>query len=143
MPRLPILAALLLIAPLASSQDVYKWKDAKGTVHYSETAPPQGTHFQRMTLGGTVETAQEPKGPQEQVPTETTQPPAPRRTAAQMADTPANRATLCVTLKSNLATLQGSGPVVMQQDGKPSLLGDIQRKQQIANAQAQYKQYCK
>ena len=59
-----------------------------------------------------------------------------------MTDTPANRAKLCATLKSNLATLQGTGPVVMQQGGKPAVLSDDQRKQQVATANAQFQQYC-
>ena len=36
----------------------------------------------------------------------------------------------------------GSGPVVMQQAGKPMALSDSQRQQQIATADAQYQQYC-
>lgn len=139
MPRLPILVALLLVTPLASSQDIYKWKDAQGTMHYSQAAPPQGTKYQKVQLTGVVEAPSE--STQHTAPADTS-PATPHATAAQMADTPANRATLCTTLKSNLATLQGKGPVVMQKDGKPSVLDDIQRKQQIANAQAQYKQYC-
>ena len=62
--------------------------------------------------------------------------------AKPVADTPENRAKLCVSLKSNLAALQGSGPVVMQQDGKPTALDDAQRKQQASSAQNQYNQYC-
>ncbi|HEX7731684.1 MAG TPA: DUF4124 domain-containing protein, partial [Rhodanobacter sp.] len=68
--------------------------------------------------------------------------PADTAAPAPVADTPANRAKLCATLKSNLATLQGSGPVVMQQGGKPALLSDAQRKQQTDTASAQYQQYC-
>jgi hypothetical protein len=60
-----------------------------------------------------------------------------------VADTPENRSKLCETLKTNLAALQGSGPVVMQQNGKPVALEGDQRKQQTASAQAQYDQYCK
>jgi hypothetical protein len=45
-------------------------------------------------------------------------------------------------LKSNLAALQGAGPVVMQQNGKTTALDDDQRKQQAGTTQAQYDQYC-
>lgn len=40
---LPVLAAsLFLLACASSSAQVYKWTDAKGTVHYTDTPPPAG-----------------------------------------------------------------------------------------------------
>jgi len=138
MSRSLIVVALLLVAPLAIAQQIYKWTDAKGTVHYSQSAPPEGTHYQKVKLAGGVESsdATAPQPAADNTPTPAAPP------AVPMADTPANRAKLCATLKSNLATLQGSGPVVMQQGGKPTILGDAQRKQQVATANAQYQQYC-
>ncbi|HEX8777760.1 MAG TPA: DUF4124 domain-containing protein [Rhodanobacter sp.] len=135
MRRLALAATLLLVAPLAVAQQIYKWTDARGTVHYSQSAPPEGTRFQQVKLAGGVESPAQPAA-------ETTPPPADSPAATPVADTPSNRTTLCATLKSNLSTLQGSGPVVMQQGGKPALLDDAQRKQQIDTANAQYQQYC-
>lgn len=138
MSRLPIVMALLLAAPLTSAQQIYKWTDAQGTVHYSQSAPAQGTRYQQVKLAGGVEAAAEPAAK----PADEGAPPAASQAPAPVADTPANRATLCATLKSNLATLKGSGPVVVQRGGKPSLLNDIQRKQQLTDANAQYLKYC-
>ncbi|MEW9624276.1 DUF4124 domain-containing protein [Rhodanobacter geophilus] len=138
MPRSLIAVALLLVAPLAVAQQIYKWTDAKGTVHYSQSAPAEGTRYQQVKLTGGVESADAP-APQ---PAADDTPALAAAPAAPVADTPANRAKLCATLKSNLATLQGSGPVVMQESGKPALLSDAQRKQQTATASAQYQQYC-
>ena len=141
MSRPLIVVALLLIAPLASAQQIYKWTDASGTVHYSQATPPQGTKYRQVKLAGGVESADQ----------QNDQPAADSASAAAdstpaapppVADTPANRSKLCATLKSNLATLQGSGPVVMQQDGKPAVLSDAERKQQVATSNAQYQQYC-
>ncbi len=141
MHRLLIAMALLLLAPLATAQ-VYKWTDANGTVHYSEAPPTQGTKYTKVTTTGTAEPLSNPvshanaEGSSE----DSNEPrPAPRT----VADTPANRKSLCDSLQSNLATLQSSGPVVMQKDGKPNALDAAQRKQQIDTAQAQYNQYCK
>lgn len=144
MSRSLIVVALLLVAPLAAAQQIYKWTDASGTVHYSQSAPPQGTKYQQVKLAGGVESAdqqgEQPAADSTPAPNDdSTSAPPP---AAPVADTPANRAKMCATLKSNLATLQGSGPVVMQQGGKPTVLSDAQRKQQVANANAQYQQYC-
>ena len=140
MSRSLIVVALLLVAPLAVAQQIYKWTDAKGTVHYSQSAPPEGTRFQQVKLSGGVESPA--NTPAAQPGAETTPAPANAPAPAPVADTPDNRAKLCATLKSNLATLQGSGPVVMQQGGKPVVLGDAQRKQQLDTANAQYQQYC-
>lgn len=144
MSRSLIAVALLLLAPLAAAQQIYKWTDAQGTVHYSQSAPPQGTKYQRMTLAGSVESSDAGTGaPAQQAADEGTSAEAPAPApSAPVADTPANRAKLCSTLKSNLTALQGSGPVVMQQNGKPSVLDAAQRKQQVDTANAQYRQYC-
>ncbi len=140
MSRSLIVVALLLLAPLAAAQQIYKWTDAKGTVHYSQSAPPQGTRFTQVKLAGGVESSADSTPAQPAA--ETAPPPAAPAPSGPVADTPDNRAKLCDTLKSNLATLQGSGPVVMQQNGKPTVLDDAQRKQQIDSANAQYQQYC-
>jgi len=142
MSRMPIVLALLLIAPLAAAQQIYKWTDATGTVHYSQSAPPQGTKYRQVKLASGVESA---AGQAAQPAADSTAAPtndSPQASTTTMADTPANRAKMCAALKSNLATLQGSGPVVMQQGGKPTVLDDAQRKQQIASTNAQYRQYC-
>ncbi|MEO9215025.1 MAG: DUF4124 domain-containing protein [Rhodanobacter sp.] len=136
MHRSLIAVALLLLAPLATAQ-VYKWTDASGTVHYSEAPPAQGTKFSKVTTSGTVQPLATPTTTQA-----SSTAAAPAAAAVRMADTPENRSTMCTSLKSNLAALQGSGPVVMQQDGKATALDDGQRKQQTSAAQAQYDQYC-
>lgn len=140
MHRLLIAVALLLLAPLATAQ-VYKWTDANGTVHYSEAPPAQGTKFSKVTTTGTVEPLSKPT---RQASTEDASGGSNEPTVAPkaVADTPDNRKSLCESLKSNLATLQGSGPVVMEKNGKPSALDAAQRKQQVDTAQAQYNQYC-
>ncbi|HEY9132708.1 MAG TPA: DUF4124 domain-containing protein [Dyella sp.] len=138
--RRPLLAAaLLLLAPSLFAQ-AYKWTDSAGTVHYSETPPPTGTKFQKITTVGTAEPVAQPAQNTES-PAEATPKPAPA--AQPMADTPANRAKFCASLKSNLDLLQGEGPVAVQQgDGQQQNLDDDQRKNQLATAQAQYQKYC-
>ncbi len=140
MHRLLIAAALLLLAPLATAQ-VYKWTDATGTVHYSEAAPAQGIKFSRVRTTGTVAPLSQPTRPAN---TAQGRGGSHASTVAPktVADTPENRKSLCASLKSNLAALQGSGPVVMEKNGKPSALDAAQRKQQADTAQAQYEQYC-
>ena len=140
MRRSLIAVALLLLAPLATAQ-VYKWTDASGTVHYSEAPPAQGTKYSKVTTTGTVEPLAKPVSPAspEDGSAGSNEPEPVARTVA---DTPENRKSLCASLKSNLATLQGSAPVVMEKNGKTNALDAAQRKQQLDTAQAQYNQYC-
>ncbi|MGH8158642.1 MAG: DUF4124 domain-containing protein [Rhodanobacter sp.] len=135
MHRSLIAVALLLLAPLAVAQ-VYKWTDASGTVHYSQDAPPQGTKYARVTTTGTVDPIAAP------APTPANSEASATPATTPVADTPENRSKFCVSLKSNLAALQGSAPVVMQMNGKTTALDDDQRKQQASTTQAQYDQYC-
>ncbi|HEX7055150.1 MAG TPA: DUF4124 domain-containing protein [Burkholderiales bacterium] len=39
-----------LLAPLAASAQVYRWVDSRGTVHYSNEAPPKGVKATRLNI---------------------------------------------------------------------------------------------
>ncbi len=140
MHRSLIAVALFLLAPMATAQ-VYTWTDASGTVHYSEAPPSKGTPYNKVTTTGTVapRVAPAPTPPADNDKGAASTKPADSR---PVADTPDNRNKLCGTLKTNLATLQGSGPVVMQQGDKANALDADQRKQQLDSTQSQYDQYC-
>ncbi|GLQ96985.1 DUF4124 domain-containing protein [Dyella mobilis] len=142
MRRLSIAIVLLLVAPLAAAQ-VYKWTDAQGTTHYSETPPPVGTKYSQVTVSG-ADVPASGSGSDNSAPA-----PAPASTAGgsttqgSLPDTPENRTKLCASLHSNIGALQGSGPVVMQgPSGTPQVLNADQRKQQLDASQSQYNQYC-
>ena len=139
MHRLLIAVVLLLLAPLATAQ-VYKWTDASGTVHYSEAPPAQGVKYSKVTTTGTVQPLAKPPA------TEAADASDSSKTSGgtmPMADTPANRKSLCTSLETNLSTLRGDAPVVMQQGNKTTALDAAQRKQQLDTTQAQYDQYCR
>ena len=140
MRRLLIATALLLAAPLVAAQ-AYKWTDAKGTVHYSDAPPPQGTKYSKVTTSGAVEPL---ASPEPAVPSSNASQTAakPAQSSLPVQDTPENRAKLCDSLKHNIDTLKGSGPVVMQQDGQDKLIDADQRQQQTTTAEAQYRQFC-
>lgn len=144
LPAVPALIAvlalltLLLSTPPASAQ-IYKWKDAHGTLQYTQSPPPEGVKFQTIKTSGSdaplAAPAPAPAGNSAE--SETAEP-----AAKPMADTPENRSKMCVDLRANLAALNGSAPVVMAQNGKTVALDADQRKQQAAAAQAQLQQYC-
>ncbi|RUL71419.1 DUF4124 domain-containing protein [Dyella choica] len=143
MRRLSLALALLLIAPLACAQ-VYKWTDAHGTVHYSETPPPTGTKYSQVSVNAGTSAPAAGENPPAASGSSNSSSPASGSSTSQppMEDTPENRAKLCTSLKANIGTLQGKGPVVMNNGGQQQLLNADQRKQQLDASQSQYSQFC-
>ena len=118
MRRLPLALVLLLLAPAVAAQ-VYKWTDSHGTVHYSETPPPQGTQYKRIDTNG----MEQPATPAPAAAPRAAAAPAKAASAdtGGMPNTPENRAKL---------------------GGKSVPLDQTQRDQQIALAEQQYQQFC-
>jgi hypothetical protein len=145
MRRLSIALVLLLVAPLATAQ-VYKWTDAQGTTHYSETPPPTGTKYNQVQVNTGSEAPADASGnnPSSSSSSDASSTSSTNSSPSQpVPDTPENRTKLCTSLKTNIGTLQGSGPVVMQgTGGQQQLLNADQRKQQLDASQSQYQQYC-
>lgn len=139
MQRTALFVALLLTATVVSAQ-AYKWTDAKGTVHYSQSAPPQGVKYRQITLTGSAQPLSASTRPA--AANDAEEAPAETPSSAPLPDTPENRAKMCASLQSNIDALKGSGPVVMEQGGQQRALNAAQRKQQFDCAQAQYQQYC-
>ncbi|MGN6790267.1 MAG: DUF4124 domain-containing protein [Rhodanobacteraceae bacterium] len=138
--------SLTCVAGLAGAQQIYKWKDANGVVHYSQTPPTSGTHYTKMRLTNQPDVSSvAPASPN----TEGTSAPDTSATAQSAAaggtrpDTPSNRAELCKQLSSNIALLQSKQPVVTDGgDGKQQVMSDNARESQLATARAQQAQYC-
>ncbi|MES2402719.1 MAG: DUF4124 domain-containing protein [Pseudomonadota bacterium] len=136
--------SLACIAGFASAQQIYKWKDANGVTHFSQTPPASGAHYTRMHLTSEPDVSSNPPQAAE---TDNSEPgtSAPQKTAASSAtqpDTASNRAELCKQLTSNINLLQGKQPVVTGGDGKQQVMSDSAREAQLATAQAQQAQYC-
>lgn len=133
------------VASFASAQQVYKWKDANGVVHYSQTAPTSGTNYSTVKLTGEPDISSNPAATSSAKPAATPPVPANRLPAnnGTQANTPANLKRLCSQIDSNITALQGKTPVVRQDgEGGQSVMSDDQREQQLATAQAQKRKYC-
>ncbi len=116
-----LLPAMLLSAPLAAQQ-VYKWKDASGTTHFTSEPPPKGQQYEAREVDHH----------------EATPPPADAGTDAGAAR-PRAEDPGCVTARTNLALLAGTGPLSTDTDGdgKPDkVLTDADRTRQRNLAQA-------
>jgi hypothetical protein len=138
--------SLACIAGLASGQQIYKWKDASGVTHFSQTPPNNGAHYSKMTLTQEPEVSSNPPS----AASAETDASAPRNESRQATatgdtqpNTSSNRAKLCQQLSDNVALLQGKQPVVTGgSNGKQEVMSDSARQQQLATAHAQQAQYC-
>ena len=131
-----LLPLMLIVVATAASAQAYKWKDASGTVHYSDTPPPTGTDYKNVKTSGTVA----PLGPSPVAPA----PSAPAgKPGMPIADSPANRKSVCDSLTHNMDLLSGSGPLsIDDKNGQRVAMDDTRRRQELSTAQDQYKQYC-
>lgn len=150
MSRLPafVFAAAALALAASAGAQVYKWKDAKGVTHYSDSAPTTGVEYQRVKISSgasTPVTAAPASGATGTSPppgaAAATQP-APASTA-KIPDTAANRAKLCKDLNNNIGLLSSDQPLTSGDAGTPQQnMDDVQRRQELATARAQKSQYC-
>jgi hypothetical protein len=135
------IAILLLAAvcPLAFAQ-AYKWKDAQGVTHYSDSPPPESSaKVEKIKMTGGVN-APSPAQPAPAKSSTAGSPPP----GSPVADNPANRAKLCDSLRKNMEVLQKEA-VVSMDDGKGGTqqLDAAGRQRQVETTQAQMTLYCK
>ncbi|MFC3813482.1 DUF4124 domain-containing protein [Lysobacter sp. GCM10012299] len=121
LPGLVAGLCLVIALPVCAAK-VYQWKDAQGVTHYSD-APPAGQEVKNRGVRDDSGRA-----------------PAAAATAAK----PVVNAN-CSNARSNLAVLQGTNPVSIDEDkdGKPDRnLNDTERANRTQLAEAQIKTYC-
>ncbi|UPG88947.1 DUF4124 domain-containing protein [Luteibacter aegosomaticola] len=139
MRRYVVLALLVTVCPLALAQ-AYKWKDAQGVTHYSDSPPPgQGAKVEKIQMKGGVN-APSPAAPAPAKSSTAGNPPP----GTPVADNPANRKALCSQLSKNMEVLQKEA-VVSVDDGKggSQQLDAAGRQRQVETTQAQMTLYCK
>jgi hypothetical protein len=140
MRRCLVLVLLLAACPLAFAQ-AYKWKDAQGVTHYSDSPPAgQGAKVEKIQMKGGVSTPTPSEGAAPARAATAATPPA----GTPVADNPANRKQLCSQLTKNLEVLQKEA-VVSMDDGKGGTqqLDAAGRQRQMETTQAQMTLYCK
>lgn len=133
------------VAGFAGAQQIYKWKDASGVTHFSQTPPPSSMHYTKMHLTGQPEVSSNPSAASNAGDNPVTDAGAAKRNVVSggtQPDTPSNRASLCKQLTSNISLLQSKQPVVTGTGGKQEVMSASARESQLATARAQQAQYC-
>lgn len=140
---IPLLLVLLLGVPLLAQAQVYQWKDASGTVHYSDAPPAHGVTYKSVKVDSNATHATDGARANASVDDQGTNPSADQSSSDEHADTPLNRQKLCTNLSSNIKTLKNPRPVIITgKDNKPRVMSSKHRSQELTEEQAQYKQFC-
>jgi hypothetical protein len=125
-------AALVVAAPVVA-QDAYKWKDANGTVHFSQQPPPRAVPTEHMKLSqdGASQVRNDPAQ-------------ATAGKADELADANGRQIRhLCEVAKANLDLLQGGGMLTAGGDIESARkMDDGQRDQKLKSTQADIARYC-
>jgi protein-tyrosine-phosphatase len=135
-----ILLFLAGVAPaIIMAQQVYKWRDAQGTIHYSEQPPPIGVKSSVLRLAadmntGKTESLEDSKAASSE---------GGQASDSIVALDQAQRHSLCQTARNNFKLLSGQVIVVNGGDITTARqLDEEQRAKARDEAQAQIGQYC-
>jgi hypothetical protein len=150
MQRTFAIIALACAATVASAAEVYKWTDAGGVVHYSDTEPAAALNAQRLHVRGSGTTESGADGDAVRSADPAGADTGPQADAAALpgqkvvngAESAARR---CQQARANLELLQSNYPVGLDAagNGKAEALGAAAREQQIRRAQSMIATYCK
>lgn len=143
-----LLLLTLLAAASVQAAEVYKWTDANGVVHFSDSPPPADAKAEKVHVGGgVITTDQQPSNSETGENGSATPAPAPKQTAqapASVEDTPENRAKLCAQAKANVELLASKYPVTAPAaDGTQQSLDEKARQTRLAQEQQNADFLCK
>jgi hypothetical protein len=135
--RITCLAAAIALLAIgtAAATELYKWIDANGVVHYTDTPPPtskgtaQHVHIDAVENSNAEATA-DAKPPANAKPAEKPE---------SLPDTPENRKHLCDQAQSQIELLQSKFQVA---DASGQALDDKARAERVAQAQQAAASYC-
>src|SRR6185312_690702 len=86
--------SLACASGFAGAQQIYKWKDANGVIHFSQTPPASGMHYTKVHLAGEPEVLSTPppaSSPQDNTGQNARVAARPAVSGGSQPDTPANR----------------------------------------------------
>jgi hypothetical protein len=145
--RIVIACALLLASGIAAADQVYKWVDSQGHVHFSQTPPPNATTgVQQMNVAPVPPDPQSLQNQQNMVNTQQDQ----QQKAKDQADkdkpdpkAEAAKKQQCDAIRSRLQVLQRGGRIsTTDTQGNITYVDDDARAKQIAALQGQLAKDC-
>jgi hypothetical protein len=133
MKRVLIAVTALALAGPVIGQQVYKWVDKDGTVHFTDSPPPDSVGAEKVVLRGNVQSTivdVEQRGISSD--------------EVDMLYTPEQRTAACDQSRANRTTLTNMAVVTMDKDGDGTVeeLTDEEKAEQLARANEQIALLC-
>ncbi len=146
------LAILLTLASFNASAELYKWKDAQGVLHITDTPPPPNVKSESVRAPSSsagIAPASAPAAPktifekEAELNKEKKAKEEADKKAAQKREEEAQKQKACEQARGQLTTLQNAPRVVTYDDkGERVYMDDAQRQQKIDEAQSAVGKYC-
>lgn len=124
----------LVVAMPLSAQQVYKWVDKDGTVHFTDSPPEESVGAEKVVLRGNVQSTIVDMEQRALTSDE-----------VDMLYTPEQRVAACEQARANRTTLTNMSVVTMDKDGDGTLeeLTDEEKAAQLSRAQEQMALLCR
>ena len=143
-----IMIALFGAMAAAQAADVYRWVDANGVVHYTDSPPQGAAKAEVVHIPGAAApppaAAAPSQGEDTNAKADDSEEVGEKKLPGKLASSVQSPEKRCADARANLEVLQGSGPVgVDMGNGKPKPLDNKARQQRVENAQTIIATYCK
>ena len=146
-----ILTAILGLgfsAMVSANQPIYKWKDDKGNIKYTQTKPPHGVSYetinQRVSDSGTA--AETNKGVASEPSISEQQDKILAEQNAQKKSVEEQRKEIarknCEIATNNLEVLETKARIQIEENGERRMLTDTEREERLKQARENVKKYC-
>lgn len=149
--KLIILTAIfgLGIATIASAaQPIYKWKDDKGNIKYTQTKPPHGVSYETInqrvsdskpseSLDGNGQSQASASDQQDKILAEQN---AQKKSVEEQNREIAKKN--CEIANNNLEVLESKSRIQIEENGESRLLTDTEREDRLKQARENVKKYC-
>lgn len=146
-----VLTAILGIgfsAMTSANQPIYKWKDEKGNIKYTQTKPPHGVAYetivQRVSNSGSTSSSPMNSQSQDSIATEQDKILAAQNAQKKSAEDQNIEIAKknCEIATNNLEILESKSRIQIEENGERRMLTDTEREQRLKQARENVKKYC-
>ena len=134
----------------SANQPIYKWKDEKGNIKYTQTKPPHGISYETINQRVTDSKPTNDRGNDQSVESDNSMVDAQddviAKQEAQKKSIEAQNKEIarknCTIAKNNLEVLESRTRVQIEENGERRMLTDTERKERLKQAKDNVTKYC-
>ena len=141
-----IITTVALATNVFAGQTIYKWKDSKGMIKYTQSKPPAGTPFETINHQFSNNQPKESNNAQDSDASSDSADEILTKQAAEKQRVSAANEEIakknCEIAKNNLQVLESRTMVQVEEKGQRRLLTDTERSEKLAAAKENIAKYC-